>query len=72
MKFIISAVVGEEEQTDFECDTMPFVPSPGDQVTLITQDGPALGVVKSRRFHYFSKDNVQTCGVLLVCDHAGT
>jgi hypothetical protein len=72
MKFIISAIVGDDEQTAFECDTLPFVPNVGDEVTLVTQDGPALGVVTSRRFHYFSKGDKQSCSVRLFCDHAGT
>jgi hypothetical protein len=68
MKYIIQAVVGGEDQTDFECDAIPFVPNIGDQVTLVTKGGPTLGIVQSRRFNYFSKGGTQTCGVLLVCD----
>jgi hypothetical protein len=65
MKYIIQAVVGETDQPDFQCDSVPLLPNVGERAMLITKDGAEEGIVKERAFRYQG----DACFVMLICDH---
>ena len=69
MQYIIGATLDEEEQTNWESDTLPWVPNLGDWVTLDTQDRSQWGKVKRRSFVYSTdKAGMHTCYLHLTCD----
>jgi hypothetical protein len=69
MRYIVGAILDEEEQTNWECKTLPLVPNIGDWVTLNTQDGSQWGKVKRRSFVYSTdKAGRHTCYLYLTCD----